>query len=582
MPLDAITLQALVAELRPQLVGLRIDKVQQPARDQVILLLRGNRRLLLNAGANAPRLQLTELLRDNPAEPPMFCMLLRKHLVGARVADMTQPPMERLVRIELDITDEFGRPGRRTLVLEAMGRRSNLILLDGDGRIIECMRRVDADLSAARQVLPGLFYQAPASGDRLPVIQETEEGFRARLAAANPERQLDAFLLDQYFGLSPLTARELAFRTTGETDSHLFGLGPAGEDRFWRELSDLIESIKENRFAPYCLWKDGRPVEFSAFAIRQYGSGMECVRCESFSQMLDRFYEVRERQERVRQKVADLIRTATTARDRLRRKLALQEKDYAQTQDRDQLRICGDLITANLYRMERGARTLTCENYYEEGCPQVTVSLDPLLTPQQNAAKYYKRYSKAKTAERYLKEQMAIARRDLEYLESVLEEISEAETEQDFTDIRGELRDAGFLRTQGKKGINRPAKPREFCTSSGFRVLVGRNNRQNDQLTTKTADHRDLWFHTQKIHGSHVILCTQGQAVDDETIVEAAKIAAWYSQARESGNVPVDYTQVKNVKKPSGARPGMVIYSTCRTVNVTSEEELVTRLSVRR
>ena len=467
MPLDAITLQALVAELRPQLLGLRIDKVQQPARDQVILLLRGNRRLLLNAGANAPRLQLTELLRDNPAEPPMFCMLLRKHLVGARVAEITQPLMERLVRMELDITDEFGRPGRRTLVLEAMGRRSNLILLDGDGRIIECLRRVDADLSAARQVLPGLFYQAPASGDRLPVTQETEAGFRARLAAANPERQLDAFLLDQYFGLSPLTARELAFRTTGETDSHLFGLGPAGEDRFWQEVSALIKAVKENHFAPYCLWKDGRPVEFSAFAIRQYGSGMECVRCESFSQMLDRFYEVRERQERVRQKGADLIRTATTARDRLRRKLALQEKDYAQTQDRDQLRICGDLITANLYRMERGARTLTCENYYEEGCPQVTVPLDPLLTPQQNAAKYYKRYSKAKTAERYLKEQMAIARRDLEYLESVLEEISEAETEQDFTDIRGELRDAGFLRTQGKKGINRPAKPREFCTSSG-------------------------------------------------------------------------------------------------------------------
>ncbi len=384
MPLDAITLQALVAELRPQLLGLRIDKVQQPARDQVILLLRGNRRLLLNAGANAPRLQLTELLRDNPAEPPMFCMLLRKHLVGARVAEITQPPMERLVRMELDITDEFGRPGRRTLVLEAMGRRSNLILLDGDGRIIECLRRVDADLSAARQVLPGLFYQAPASGDRLPVTQETEAGFRARLAAANPERQLDAFLLDQYFGLSPLTARELAFRTTGETDSHLFGLGPAGEDRFWQEVSALIEAVKENRFAPYCLWKDGRPVEFSAFAIRQYGSGMECVRCESFSQMLDRFYEVRERQERVRQKGADLIRTATTARDRLRRKLALQEKDYAQTQDRDQLRICGDLITANLYRMERGARTLTCENYYEEGCPQVTVPLDPLLTVTVN------------------------------------------------------------------------------------------------------------------------------------------------------------------------------------------------------
>ena len=224
MPLDAVCLQAIVQELRPQLLGLRIDKVQQPARDQVILLLRGNRRLLLNAGANAPRIQLTELVRDNPAEPPMFCMLLRKHLVGARVADITQPSLERLVRLELDITDDFGQPGKRTLVLEAMGRRSNLILLDGEGRIIDCMRRVDAEMSAARQVLPGFYYEPPASAGRLPVTEETEEGFREKLFAANPERQLDAFLLDSYFGISPLTAREIAFRTTGETDHHLFEL----------------------------------------------------------------------------------------------------------------------------------------------------------------------------------------------------------------------------------------------------------------------------------------------------------------------------------------------------------------------
>ncbi|MDD6604514.1 MAG: NFACT RNA binding domain-containing protein [Oscillospiraceae bacterium] len=578
MPLDAICLQAVVEELRPQLLNLRIDKVQQPARDQVILLLRGNKRLLLNAGANAPRIQLTETARDNPAEPPMFCMLLRKHLVGARVADITQPLLERLVRLELDITDDFGQPGKRTLVLEAMGRRSNLILLDGEGRIIDCMRRVDADMSAQRQVLPGLYYEPPASVGRLPITEESEEGFRQKLAAANPERQLDAFLLDSYFGISPLMARELAFRTAGASDARLLELNETGRTNFWREIYQFSDAIKENKFTPIMLKKEGSPEEFACFPILQYGGLLEPERFDSFSALLDSFYEQRERQERVRQRGADLIRTATTARDRLQRKLAMQEKDYAATQDRDRLRICGDLITSNLYRMERGQSKLVCENFYDENCAETTIQLDPLLTPQQNAAKYYKRYTKAKTAEKYLREQMEFARRDAEYLESVLEEISHAETEQDFIDIRNELRDAGFLRKQGKKEIKRAAKPRGFRTTSGFRVLVGRNNRQNDQLTCKEADHRDLWFHTQKIHGSHVILCTEGREVDDDTIVEVAKLAAYYSQARESGNVPVDYTMVKNVKKPAGARPGMVIYKTCRTVNVTPDEALVKRL----
>lgn len=579
MPFDAVCLQAVLQELRPKLLGLRIDKVQQPARDQVILLLRGNQRLLLNAGANAPRIQLTELTRDNPAEPPMFCMLLRKHLVGARVADITQPPLERLVRMELDITDDFGQPGRRTLVLEAMGRRSNLILLDGDGRVIDCLRRVDAEMSASRQVLPGLYYEPPASVGRLPVTEETEEGFREKLDAANPERQADAFLLDAYFGISPLVARELAFRAAGETDRRLCQMGPEERERLWQELEQLITRIREGQFTPVCLRQDGRAADFTYLPIGQYGAAMECVPCDSFSRMLDEFYEAREQQERVRQRGADLIRTATTARDRLRRKLALQEKDYAATQNRDHLRICGDLITANFYRMERGQSKLTCENYYDPQCAPITIQLDPLLTPQQNAAKYYKWYTKAKTAERYLREQMAIARRDLEYLESILEEIAEAETEQDFIDIRHELRDAGYLRSQGKgkKELKRVSRPREFRTTSGFRVLVGRNNRQNDKLT-KEADHRDLWFHTQKIHGSHTILCTGGAPVDDETLAEAAKIAAWYSQARSSGNVPVDYTAVKNVKKPAGARPGMVIYTTCQTLFVTPEEELIKRL----
>lgn len=579
MALDAICLQAVTQELLPQLLGLRIDKVQQPARDQVILLLRGGLRLLLNAGANNPRIHLTAQLRDNPAEPPMLCMLLRKHLVGARVAALTQPGLERLVELEMDVTDDFGQPGKRTLVLEAMGRHSNLILLDEDRRVIECLRRVDPEMSAERPVLPGLFYQYPPAHGKAYLSDATKDSFFEQLAAANPERQMDAFLLDCFFGVSPLMARELTFRTTGETDSRIFSLDEAGKQRFWQKITELQVTIKENDFTPISLWRDGKPMEFSCVPIVQYGAAVESRTYPSFSALMDDFYESRERQERIRQRGADLIRTATGARDRLRRKLAMQEKDYAATQDRDILRLSGELITANLYRMERGQSKVTCENYYDEN-RELTIALDPLLTPQENAAKYFKRYAKAKTAEKYLKEQMEIARRDATYLESVLEEIAEAETEQDFNDIRSELKDAGFLRQKGreKKGLQRPAKPREFRTTAGLRVLVGRNNRQNDKLT-RDADHRDLWFHTQKIHGSHAILCTGGGEPDRDSIVEAAKLAAWYSQARESGNVPVDFTQVKNVKKPAGARPGMVIYSTCETVNVTPEEDTVKRLA---
>ena len=574
MAIDAICLTAVVEELKPQLLGLRVDKVQQPARDQVVLLFRG-KRLLLNAGAGAPRLQLTEILRDNPAEPPMFCMLLRKHLSGARVADIVQPPLERLVRVEFDASDELGRAGKRTLVLEAMGRRSNLILLDEEDRVIDSLRRVDADMSAQRQVLPGLFYQPPASTGRLPFLEETEEGFTARFAAAPAEKTLDAFLLDQYFGLSPLMARELAFQAAGDTDARVFQLGGPGP--LWRALEDFSNRVRDNRFTPVCLTREGRPLDFACVPVGQYGGGAEAVTYPSFSALLDAFYAARERQERARQRGADLLRAASTARDRLRRKLALQEKEYAETQNRDKLRIQGDLITANLYRMERGQARLECENYYEGNAP-VSIPLDPLLTPQQNAAKYYKRYTKAKTAEIYLRQQMDLARRDLEYMESVLAEIAQAETEADYLDIRAELREAGFLKKQGKKEKARPAAPWVFRTSSGLRVLVGQNNRQNDKLTLKDADRRDLWLHTQKIHGSHVILRCAGQAPPEEDIVEAAMLAAWFSQARESGNVPVDVTEVRNVKKPAGGRPGMVIYTTFRTVNVTPEEETVKRL----
>ena len=584
MALDAVCLRAVIEELRPQLLDLRVDKVQQPSRDQVILLLRGSRRLLLNAGAGSPRIHFTELLRDNPAEPPMFCMLLRKYLVGGRVESLTQPGMERSAELTLRVTDEFGRESRRTLVLEAIGRRSNLILLDEERRIIDCLRRVDSEMSLERQVLPGLFYELPPTHEKRPFTEGDEADFRAALAAANPERPADAFLLDTYFGLSPLVARELVFQAAGDSGKRVYELTEAQETALWQAVLSLRQRVEDGDFQPICLYRDGKPAEFSYLPIRQYGDLMENREMESFSALMDVFYESREREERTRQRGQDLIRSVTSARDRCRRKLAQQRQEFAKCQDRDQLRISGELITANLYRMERGQTKLTAENYYDPDCREITIPLDPLLTPQQNAAKYYKRYTKARTAEKYLTEQMALAERDEAYLESVLEELRQAETEQDFLDIRAELRENGFLKRSGKekKELKRATKPLEFRTSGGWRVLVCRNNRQHDQLSTKTADYRDLWLHTQKIHGSHVILCCQGQAVPEEDLLQAARLAAYFSQAKDSANVPVDCAAVRYVKKPAGARPGMVTYTNARTLYVTPEEAEVKALSAER
>ncbi len=492
MPLDAVCLTGVVRELREALLDLRIEKVQQPARDQVILTLRGNRRLLLCAGASQARVHLTALGRENPAQPPMFCMLLRKHLTGGRLTAIDQPPAERVVILTVSMVDELGEPGRRRLVAECMGRRSNLILLDGEDR--------------------------------------------TRLA--------EAFSA-------------------------------------WQET---VRGENGRGFTPWMLTKGGTPADFSYMPIRQYGSAMEGTPWDSFSQMLDAFYEKREQAERVRQRGADLQRAAANARDRAVRKLALQEKEYAKTQDRDRLRVFGELITANLYRMERGQSVLRAQNYYEPDCPEVEVPLDHLLTPQQNAARYFKQYSKAKTAERYLTQQMALARRERDWLESVLDELSRAESEQDFADIRRELREAGHLKgaAPGKKEPRRGhSRPRSFRSSGGFRILVGRSNSQNDQIT-REAFKSDYWFHTQRIHGAHVILCAEGRQPEAQDLTEAALLAAWFSQGREGGQVAVDYTQVKNVKKPAGARPGMVVYDPYQTAYVTPDEALVKALEEKR
>ena len=577
MPLDAICLRALTNELKGQLLGARIDKVQQPARDQVVLL-RGNLRLLLNAGPNQPRVQLTEVLRENPAEPPMLCMLLRKHLVGARITDIEQSGLERIVTFTVRNVNELGESGTRKLVLEAMGRRSNLLLLDEDGRILDCMRRVEFETSGARALLPGLFYQIPSPLEKVSLLDDPAGAAELARRGGGAEESVERFLLDRYLGISPLIARELSHRAFGASDAR-FADRPGGCERLAAEIERLAECVQENRFTPTMLSREGKPVDFTYCPITQYGAETAQTSFPSFSALLDAFYTERDRQEAAQRRGRELTRTVNAAHERVVRKLGMLEKEYAAAQDRDALRLCGDLITANLYRMERGAARLTAQNYYDENGAEIDIPLDPLLTPQQNAAKYYKRYTKAKTAEKHLREQIdkAIAERD--YLESVQGEIALSQTESEFAELRRELQETGYLRRSGKekRGREKPAAPREFRSSSGLRILVGRSNVQNDALTRK-ADKRDLWLHTQKIHGSHVILCTENGAYDDASLHEAALLAAYYSQARDGSNVPVDYTSVKFVKKPANAKPGMVVYEPYRTVYVTPDEESMRRL----
>ena len=579
MPLDAITMTAVARELRAALIGGKVDKIYQPTRDEVVLHMRaggGNVKLLLSANPAHPRAQLTDIPRENPETPPMFCMLLRKYFVGGRILDISQPPMERLLEFKFETLNDLGDRVERRLVLECIGRKSNLIMLDGEGRITDCMRRVDGDLSAQRPLMPGLFYQYPVPTGKLDFTAMPAADLAALVEREAPEGEgQDKWLLDTFSGISPLIARELEFLSGGSRE----GLISA--------LTRLADTICNEAFSSIALRREEKQMDFSFMPILQYGPGVELVRYDSFSRLLDDFYAAKEAQERVKQRGQDFIRSVTQARNRTVRKIANQEQDLAGAANREQMRQFGDIITTNFYQMERGQTVLRAQNYYDPDCAEVEIPLDPLLTPQQNAAKYYKEYKKAQKAEEMLAIQLEKNRAELDYLDSVLQTIGLSEGDRDLQEIRQELMDNGYLKqhkrkmtAKGKQKIIH-AKPMEFRSTAGMTILVGKNNSQNDRLTLKESDKRDIWLHTQKIHGSHVILKSGGMEPDDQSLTEAAMLAAWFSQARESSQVPVDYTPVKVVKKPAGAKPGFVIYNTYNTVYVTPNEETVKKLRVK-
>lgn len=571
MPLDAITLSALCSELSEKLTGGRIDKVQQPERDMLILSLRSqgeNLRLLISAGTGSARVHFTHSDFENPTEPPMFCMLMRKHLVGGRINAVTQPDMERMLVIDFSFRDELGISADKKLIIEMIGRSSNVILVGEDGRIIDCMRRADFGGDALRRMLPGMIYRLPPRQNKTPFMSSTAEQRKNIILAADRAQSIDKWLLDSFSGLSPLICRELAHRCSDSYDRL-----PAAMDALW-------ESVKNHELVPAMLIRDGAPADFSFMPITQYGAEGQTELYPDFSGLLDSFYSLREKQQLQRRRSKELTHTVRNLHDRLQRKLNEQRQELKRTEDKEDIRKRAELVTANIYRMKKGERRLVCQDYYSEGCPEIEIELDPLKTPQKNAAALYKQYNKLKGAEEHLTVLIEKGERELEYLSSVLDELDRAESSADLAGIRRELIAQGYIRLpKGEK----PRRIREqaalqFKTDDGFTVLVGRSNVQNDELTTKTARRTDYWFHTKNIHGSHVILRCEGEEPSEIAITQAAALAVYYSQARSAGSAPVDYTMVRFVHKPSGSMPGKVIYTNQRTITASCDEALVERL----
>ena len=571
MAFDAFYLSAVLQELKA-LPEPRVEKIHQPARDTVVFHLRhreGRCKLLFVMNPTAPRLHLTNANPENPPEPPMFCMLLRKHLSGGRLIDISQPPMERCAIFTFECIDEMGDLVQRKLIAELMGRTCNLYLLSPEGRITDCLRRIGLDESAKRQALPGLYYQNPDPVEKKNPLELTKEDY-VNLFSQPGADLLWERLMDNLGGLSPLICREAALFAGGDVDTRLEN----GNISALAERTALFFAENLQRPVPCFYAQNGTPKQFAFCPIRQYG---EYEEAQSFSGLLDQFYTLRDRTDAMRQKSQGVRKTVQNLCARLTKKLAIQEKELAATLDRERLRQLGDILTANLHKVVKGQTVVQVEDFYDEKMSVIEIPLSPLLSPQQNAAKFYKDYARMKTAEKELTKQMELAAGELEYLKSVLEELSRADSDQALEEIKLELQAGGYLKQEsGKKRIKSgKLPPLRFESTDGFPIFVGRNNHQNEELTFKSARKDDIWLHASKVHGSHVIIACGGKSVPDDTVTQAAQLAAHYAETAGGQNIPVDVTAVRQVKKIPNGKPGMVIYHTYRTVIVNPYPDIV-------
>ncbi|MGM9683043.1 MAG: NFACT family protein [Eubacteriales bacterium] len=579
MAFDAGMLACALDEIRLAACGARIEKIYQPERDEIIIQMRsfeGGKRLLINAGSNNPRIGFTDSRRENPQNPPMFCMLLRKYLQGSKLVSIEQAGFDRIAILEFAAYDEMGFECRRFLIAELMGRYSNLIYTDGDKKIISALKTLDISESSERQILPGMTYVLPSLRGKLDPLKVTEEKFFDLYNEAPAQKGCDKFLLAAFSGFSPAVAREITFRATRHTDtpiSYCIASDVYGE---FRKMCDVIS---ERKFEPTLVLSDGKPLEYCFCRLLQY-SDCELRSFTSAGELLDAFFETRDREQRVKQRASDILKLLTNAETRIKHKLDLQSRELDECERGGEYKKYGDLITANIYRLSRGDSHALLEDYEscdENGnCATVDIPLDVRLTPSANAQKYYKKYAKARNAKVELSKQIERGRAELEYIYSVFDSLTHAENPTDLLEIRDELYRSGYASRMKSYREHKTHNPSvvKFTTPDGMKILCGKNNVQNEYITHRLAAKGDYWFHAKNVPGSHVLLVTDGKEPTDMDFTLAASVAALYSKA-EGNNVAVDYTLAKNVKKPAGAKPGFVIYHTNWTAYVTPDKDAV-------
>ena len=570
MAFDACMMRAVLGEFSSEFPEAKIEKVLQPRNDEIDMVIhhgRLSRRLVFNVGPNAPRLQLSDKQKENPLKAPMFCMLLRKYFLGARIVSVTQPGFDRIAEFTVSCYDEMGFATEKIIVCEIMGKYANLIVLDSERKILAALKVIDFAASSVRQVLPGLKYQTPAMAEKIDPTEIDREIFYQKLSEFPSERTGEKFITSAYSGIATQIARELVYRACGHTDTPVCNIDA---DRFYSVFREWQQLLIDESYTPTIVFDNsGKPIDYSYMDITYLGDNVDKRSYNSLSEMLDTYFEEKDRLEHIHQRAHDITTLLNNAQARTERKLGIQRQSLLDADKGEEYKRHADLITANLYRLQRGMESFTTVDYYDENCPEIEIKLDTRLTPSQNAQKLYKLYNKCKTAKVVLAEQIEIWERELRYLESVRQFLSRAECEQDVIEIRDELYRSGYA--SRLRGYVPPKKiastPHKLVTSGGYQLLVGRNNIQNDNLTFKVASKGDLWFHTKDIPGSHVIMLCDGEEPSEQDYTEAASVAAKYSKA--TGDlVAVDYTRVKNIKKPGGSKPGFVIYKTNYTAFV--------------
>lgn len=569
MSLDGAFLYAIKTELQ-SLIGARIDKINQPSRDEIIINFKtynGIKRLLISANASSARIHITEKTVDNPKTPPMFCQMMRKHLGGAKLAEITQDGLERVLTLKFNATNELGDPVKLSLICEIMGRHSNLIIVNEDLKVIDSIKRVDEDISRERIIIPKIKYEPPSRRERLNVFNFSVDDLKKNLIL-NSDKELSKSLINIFEGISPIIAREFSFFSTRGNDITADNCEGKYLERLNFIIKEAASKLLENKLDFNIIsTKNGIYKDFAFIKISQYKNLMLTKSVESASKTLDEFFYERDKAVRIKQRAEDLFSILSTHHNKISRKINIQKEEIVSCGKKETYKLYGDLISANIYRMQKGESDVYLENYFDN-MEKIKINLNPQLSPPQNAQKYYSLYRKKCTAEKVLSDQIKIAESDLEYLESVIDSLTRAETIDEIELIRNELYEQGYLKKKNKKQKVKESPPMEFLSTDGYKIYAGKNNKQNDFLTLKWANKNDIWLHTHNIAGSHIIIAANGNDVPERTIFEAAGIAAYYSKARASAQVPVDYCLVKFVKKPKGAKPGMVIFSNNHTLYV--------------